>query len=347
MERLIDEATTAFLKDTFDKSLKRDVDIKVYSAQTGQYAEFTAEFLRELALISDKIKINIFSAEEGKKKGFPIDPYIVFGEDLGYKIYFSGTPAGHEANTLIETIKMISTGEAGLSAESLEAVKKLDKPVKLQTFVTTSCPYCPQAAALANRFAVARNDLVSSEVIEAEENLSLSQDLDISSVPILMVNEVKESRMLGVQPEPKLLTEVLRYGSGAFEEYLKQKEKEKAEAMVLEDNPDSVILLGESNFKEALLKYPRLVVDSWAEWCAPCRMMSPVIEELAKEYAGRVVYGKLNVDENPVISSEYKITSIPTLLIFKDGSLAGTMQGAQTKQVVEEEVSSLLKLLIV
>ncbi len=347
MERLIDEATSTFLKDVFDKTLKRDVDIKMYSSQKGQFAEFTAEFFRELGLLSDKIKIDIHSEKEGADRGFRTDPYLSFGEELGYRIYFNGTPAGHEANTIIDTIKMISTGEPELAKESLEAIKKIDKPVKLQTFVTTSCPYCPQAATLANRFAVANTEYISSEIIEAEENLALSENLNISSVPIQVVNEDRTAGMLGVQPENRVLSEVMKHGSSVFTDFLKEQEKKKIEAMILHDNPEGVVTLGDMNFKEAVSKYPRLVVDCWAEWCAPCKVMSPFIEELARQYSGRVVYGKLNVDENPGISSEFQITAIPTVLIFQNGIVAGSLQGALPKPMLESEVNKALKMIIV
>ncbi len=349
MERLIDDATTAVLKDAFEKTLVRDVDIKMYSSQKGEFAEFTGEFLRELALISDKVKIDIYGSEAGRKKGLgsDTDPYLVFGEDLGYHIYFNGTPAGHEANTLIETIKMVSAGEPGLSSDTLEALKQLDKPVKLQTFVTTTCPYCPQAATLANRFAVASSGLVSSEVIEAEENIDLSRDLNISSVPVQVINDDKSGGLLGVQPESKLLMEVLKHGSDSYKEILEARERIKKEEMILHDNPEGIIMLGDSNFKEAVKKYPRLVVDCWAEWCAPCRVMEPVINELAHKYKGRVVYGKLNVDENPGISAEYKITSIPTLLIFNNGMISSSLLGAQPMQAIEDEVGKALKLIVI
>ncbi len=347
MERLIDEATTAILKDSFEKTLTRDVDIKMYSSQQGQFAEFTAEFLRELALISDKVKVDIYSAEEGRKKGHSTDPYLVFGEGLGYRIFFNGTPAGHEANTLIEILKMVSTGEPGLSSDTLEAVKMLDKPVKLQTFVTTTCPFCPQAATLANRFAVANAGLVTSEVIEAEENMGISQDLNISSVPVQVINDDRAAGMLGVQPESKLLMEVLKHGSNSYQEIFEARERIRKEAMVLHDNPEGIVMLGDSNFNEAVKRYPKLVVDCWAEWCAPCKIMEPVIKELSREYSGRVVYAKLNVDENPQISAEYQITSIPTILIFNNGIISSSLLGAQPKQTLEDEIGKALKLIVI
>ncbi len=90
--------------------------------------------------------------------------------------------------------------------------------------------------------------------------------------------------------------------------------EEKAKKVV-----DSPVKLNSSNFDETLKNNENVVVDFWAEWCMPCRMIAPVVEELAKEYAGKVVFGKLNTDENPTIAARYGISAIPTLIFFKKG----------------------------
>lgn len=81
-----------------------------------------------------------------------------------------------------------------------------------------------------------------------------------------------------------------------------------------------------------------VLLDCWAPWCGPCRMVAPVLEQLAEAYAGRLKIGKLNVDENPVTSSRYGIRSIPTLLIFKGGHVADTLVGALPGQEIERRV---------
>lgn len=101
----------------------------------------------------------------------------------------------------------------------------------------------------------------------------------------------------------------------------------------------------DQNFKQEVLenKTP-VVVDFWAPWCGPCRLVSPTIEELAKEYQGKMVVGKMNVDENPNTAGQFSVMSIPTVMIFKNGQPVKAMIGAQGKEaykkVFEEVLSS-------
>ena len=94
--------------------------------------------------------------------------------------------------------------------------------------------------------------------------------------------------------------------------------------------------------EEVLSHRGPVLVDCWAPWCSPCRMVGPVLDELASEYAGRVKIAKLNVDENPVTASEYGIQSIPTLLLFKNGNQVNRLVGALPKGEIERHLKSLL-----
>jgi thioredoxin len=99
------------------------------------------------------------------------------------------------------------------------------------------------------------------------------------------------------------------------------------------------ITLTDYNFDENIRKYPLLVVDFWAPWCGPCKMVSPIIEQLAIELRGKAVFGKLNVDENPTVANIFGIQSIPTLIIFKNGEAVDGVMGAVPKQQLMSTVS--------
>ncbi|HVQ00931.1 MAG TPA: thioredoxin [Candidatus Thermoplasmatota archaeon] len=98
--------------------------------------------------------------------------------------------------------------------------------------------------------------------------------------------------------------------------------------------PDTPVVMLDADLDEQVKKYPVVVVDCWAAWCGPCRMIGPVVEELAKDLKGKIVFGKLNVDENPQTSMKYRIMSIPTLLIFKNGALVDRLIGAMPKEML-------------
>ena len=112
-----------------------------------------------------------------------------------------------------------------------------------------------------------------------------------------------------------------------------KKEGKKGEQLI--DHP---LTLDDNSFIPTVRKYPLVVVDCWAPWCAPCRMVAPIIDELAREYAGKVVFGKLNVDENPRIASEFAIMAIPTMFIFKNGEPVDVIQGALPKPYLEAKL---------
>ena len=102
------------------------------------------------------------------------------------------------------------------------------------------------------------------------------------------------------------------------------------------------IVLTDSNFASEVTKYPIMLVDFWAPWCGPCRMVSPIIEQLSREYSGRVAFGKVNVDENQRIAASFGIQSIPTLMIFKGGKAVDVIIGAMPKAQIEMKLKQQL-----
>lgn len=102
--------------------------------------------------------------------------------------------------------------------------------------------------------------------------------------------------------------------------------------------PNTPIALTDASLEEVVNRYPLVVIDCWAPWCYPCLMVAPIIDELAKRYAGRIVFGKLNVDENPRAARAFGIMSIPTLLIMKDGKEVDRIVGALPKPHIIEKL---------
>ena len=343
---LIDTKTEAVLREKFERELRETVDLKVFTQsiiignEDPQYSQFSKDLVRELSQITDKIKGEFLSlsSEAAEKLNLSISPTILIGKDLGYSIEYWGGPAGHQASAFIETVSLVSQGESGLGAASKEKLKSIDKHVLIETYVTLDSPHCPQAALLSNRIAIEAPEKVASRYIDAAEVRARAREFKVSHVPQQVINEDMDSITVGVQSEGAFVNQVISFGSSRAEEilFLEREELKKKEELI--DKPDYPIILNNDNFDQAVDKYPLLVVDCWAEWCAPCRMISPTIEKLAAKYAGEITFGKLNVDENREVASRFEIMSIPILLIFKNREKVDAIVGAMPENVLEEKI---------
>ncbi len=353
MEKIIDNETKKQLQAKFIQEMKNPVDVFLFTnliimpgqEEIQEINNFARQLLKELSEIEPRILVKELPVTDkiAKDLGIMTSPSISVGYELGYKIIFNGAPLGHEATSLIELIILVSTGESHLESNSKELLKNLSKDVHLQVFTTPTCPYCPLAVIQAGQIAIEVKGRVKAECVESAENQQLAQKFNVSSVPQTVINSLHESSIVGAIPETNLIKHILKYtGTEEYKVKLQEEERIKKEKEKLPDNPNEIVYISDNNIKEAINKYKNLVIDFWAEWCGPCKMISPLIEQLAIENAGKIVFGKLNVDENPDTASKYEVVAIPTLIIFKEGSKVGAIQGAMSKVELDKKIRELL-----
>lgn len=142
-------------------------------------------------------------------------------------------------------------------------------------------------------------------------------------------------------------SEINNYISEENEELTRIKEKKLRERMKQQEKKQEMstkpIPVTDSNFNEIVNKNSLALIDCWAPWCGPCVVISPIVEELAKEYAGKVLFGKLNVDENPRTAGRFQIFGIPTLLIIKNGKEVDRIVGLVPKDQIEARLKKHLE----
>lgn len=137
-----------------------------------------------------------------------------------------------------------------------------------------------------------------------------------------------------------LLIPVLTLFNTANPQPAKQELREKTIAVTHINNGDTEEFT-DANFQKKVLSADKLtLVDFWATWCGPCRAMGPVVEDLAKEYSGKVNVGKLNVDQNPNVCQKYNVTSIPTILFVKNGKVVDRVVGVYPKSRLEKKIKA-------
>lgn len=192
-------------------ALDRPVKLVLFTQQMEcQYCRETRALVEEIAELSEKIEHEVFDlvADADAASRFNVDkiPAIAVmqgGEEArDYGIRYFGIPSGYEFSSLITDIRMVSSGETGLSAETKRWLAELQTPLHLQVFVTPTCPYCPQAVILAHRLAM-ESELVTADMVEAIEFPHLSYRYRVQGVPRTVINE--DFHLEGAAPEPMLL----------------------------------------------------------------------------------------------------------------------------------------------
>jgi len=218
---VIPENSKKNLKEQLEKKMKDDVEILFFEKTEDineaiqTYGSLTKTFLEELSDLSPKIKIkNIGMGDELiKKYNIETSPTVMIGENKGYKIVYNGAPLGNEASSFINTIVFVSQNKSGFSEENLKLINGIENEGLIQVFETLSCPYCSQSVLLANRIAIASKGKITVENIDSEENLSLAQEFNVSSVPQQVINKDKNSITIGVQKEEDFIKQILEYTS--------------------------------------------------------------------------------------------------------------------------------------
>jgi glutaredoxin-like protein len=190
--------------------LKKDVTLKYFTQKMEcRFCSDTKKLLQELTSVTDKIKLEIFDFVEDKSKAdkFNVDkiPAIVVMDEKDYGIRFFGIPGGYEFTSIIEAIKLVSTGETNLSPDTKNFLDGLDKDVHLQVFVTPTCPYCPGAVILGHQMAW-YSSKVKADMIEATEFPHLSQKYNVMGVPRTVINETQFQE--GAAPENMMIEKI-------------------------------------------------------------------------------------------------------------------------------------------
>ncbi len=197
------------LKEVFD-GLQKEVTLKYFTqSMECQFCKDTRELLEEVAELTGKIKMEIYDFVEDKEEAekYKIDkiPATVIMDEKDYGIRLYGIPGGYEFGSLVEAIKLVSTGETMLSDEGKKFLDGLEKDVHLQVFVTPTCPYCPPAVVLAHHMAY-YSPKVTGDMVEASEFPQLSVKYNVMGVPRTVINETEFQE--GSAPENMIIDKI-------------------------------------------------------------------------------------------------------------------------------------------
>jgi len=209
---LISGRDRELLRGLFKQRLLSDVRLVVFTQKTEcQFCKETRGIIEEVASTSDRINVEVYDLvrDEAKAQEYGVDkiPAVVVVGRRRYGIRFYGVPSGYEFMPFIEAIIDVSRGSTGLSPETKERLKAVDKPAHVQVFTTPNCPYCTKAVRLAHQFAV-ENENVKADMIESIEFPQLVYKYRVMGVPKVVINETVE--FTGAYPEDLFLTHLLQ-----------------------------------------------------------------------------------------------------------------------------------------
>lgn len=192
---LIRDEDRQYLVDEFNKHMKEPVDLVVFTSNDSdcRYCKESVQLAEEVAELSDKINFvsYVFEDDKEKAKEFGIEKYpatiVAKKDESDGRIRYYGLPSGYEFGSLMEDLKNVSKGEAEVSSKAMEVISKIDKPIKIQVYVTPTCPYCPKAVGTAHKFALI-NKNITGEMIESLEFSDEAEEAGVSSVPHIVIN---------------------------------------------------------------------------------------------------------------------------------------------------------------
>jgi len=207
---IISDEDKEYIKSRFKKEMEKEVRVIFFTQDFEcQFCRETGEILKELKSLTDKIKLEVheFQKEKELAEKYGVDkiPAILLFGEKEYGIRFFGIPSGYEFSTLIEDIIHVSTGRTQLKEETKKEVKKIDKPLHIQVFITPTCPYCPTMVHLAHQMAI-ENENIKADMVEAIEFPHLAQKYRVMGVPKTVINDKKE--IVGASPEEEFLEEI-------------------------------------------------------------------------------------------------------------------------------------------
>jgi glutaredoxin-like protein len=214
---LLKDKDREYLQQEFAKRLKNPVKLVVFTQTIAcDFCAQTEEIAREVAGLSDKISVEVYNFVTDKpvadQYGVDKIPATVVVGEKDYGIRFFGIPAGYEFTSLIEDIMMVSAGDSGLSEATKKAVAQIKQPVRIQVFVTPTCPYCPGAVLLAHKLAM-ESEYIVGDMVEATEFPHLAQKYNVMGVPRTVINE--KTHIEGAVPEAVLIAQLTGALSGA------------------------------------------------------------------------------------------------------------------------------------
>ncbi|GIV69298.1 thioredoxin [Caldilinea sp.] len=226
------------------------------------------------------------------------------------------------------------------NAQSVDRILNAGLPVML-VFWRASTPLTPaqeqELEELAKRYA-GRAILAR---VNADEEPALVQRFRVATTPLYLLirNGKPELALASEEARRNVAAWLAHFVEGKPQPTTAQRSAAAQQPTGQAASDGKPLILTDANFDQTIHQPRPVLVDFWAPWCGPCRMVAPSVEKLAQEFAGRAVVGKLNVDENPMTAQRYRVMSIPTLIIFKNGQPVDQIVGAQPYAVLQQRLA--------